>query len=59
MRAADARGGWYSRDVLRVAALVVGLLVALWFLWTVRAVVCLAFLGVLFGLALASGVDRL
>jgi predicted PurR-regulated permease PerM len=59
MRAADARGGWPSRDVLRTAALVVGLLVALWFLWTVRAVVCLAFLGVLFGLALASGVDRL
>jgi predicted PurR-regulated permease PerM len=59
MRAADARGGWPSRDVLRTAALVLGLMVALWFLWTVRAVVCLAFLGVLFGLALGSGVDRL
>ncbi len=59
MRAADARGGWPSRDVLRATGLVLGLLVALWFLWTVRAVVCLAFLGVLFGLALGSGVDRL
>jgi hypothetical protein len=55
MRAADARGGWYSRDVLRVAALVVGLVVALWFLWTARAVVCLAFLGVLFGLGACLG----
>ena len=42
--------GWRSRDVLRTAALVAGLVVALLFLWAVRSIVCLAFLGVLFGL---------
>src|SRR4051812_50055803 len=51
--------GWRSRDVLRAAAIVVGLIVTLWFLWVVRSVVCLAFLGVLFGLALGAGADRL
>jgi len=58
---AEARpmAGWRSRDVLRAATLVAGLVVALWFLWAVRSVVCLAFLGVLFGLALGTGVDRL
>ena len=58
---ADARpmAGWRSRDVLRAAALVAGLVVALWFLWAVRSVACLAFLGVLFGLALGAGADRL
>jgi predicted PurR-regulated permease PerM len=50
---------WPSRDVLRAAALVIGLYLALQFLWAVRSVACLGFLGVLFGLALAAGVDRL
>jgi predicted PurR-regulated permease PerM len=50
--------GWRSRDVLRVAGIVVGLLIALRFLWMVRSVACLAFLGVLFGLALGAGADR-
>jgi predicted PurR-regulated permease PerM len=45
--------------VLRTAGLVVGLLVALRFLWAVRSVACLAFLGILFGLALGAGADRL
>jgi predicted PurR-regulated permease PerM len=50
---------WRSRDVLRAAAIVIGLIIALWFLWAVRSVACLAFLGVLFGLALGAGADRL
>ncbi len=45
--------------MLRVTGLVVGLLVALRFLWAVRSVACLAFLGLLFGLALGAGADRL
>lgn len=50
--------GWRTRDVLRVTALILGMIIALRFLWTVRSVVCLAFLGVLFGLALGAGADR-
>jgi predicted PurR-regulated permease PerM len=49
---------WRSRDVLRVTALVLGTIIALRFLWSVRAVACVAFLGILFGLALGSGADR-
>jgi predicted PurR-regulated permease PerM len=50
--------GWRTRDVLRVTALVLGTIIALRFLWSVRTVVCVAFLGILFGLALGSGADR-
>jgi predicted PurR-regulated permease PerM len=49
---------WRTRDVLRVTTLVLGTIIALRFLWSVRSVVCVAFLGVLFGLALGSGADR-
>jgi hypothetical protein len=51
--------GWPSRDLLRAAGLVVGLIIALRFLWAVRSVAHLGFLGVLFGLALGAGADRL
>ena len=50
--------GWRTRDVLRVTALVFGMIIALGFLWAIRSVVCLAFLGILFGLALGAGADR-
>jgi len=50
--------GWRTRDVLRVTGLVLGTIIALRFLWSVRSVVCVAFLGILFGLALGSGADR-
>lgn len=54
------RGGWWpSRDVLRVAALVAGVYVALKLLWFAYPVFFLAFLGILFGLALSAAVDRL
>lgn len=54
------RGGrWPGRDVLRVAALVAGVYVALKLLWFAYPVFFLAFLGILFGLALSAAVDRL
>src|SRR5690242_13558731 len=50
---------WRSRDVLRAAAIVFGLYFALRLLWFANALILVAFLGVLFGLAIAAGVDRL
>lgn len=51
--------GWRSQDILRAAALVIGVYVALRLLWFAHELVFLAFLGVLFGLAVSRGVDRL
>ncbi|MGI8498097.1 MAG: AI-2E family transporter [Gemmatimonadaceae bacterium] len=51
--------GWASRDVLRAAALVAGLYLALRLLWFAQKIFLVAFLGVLMGLALSAGVDRL
>lgn len=51
--------GWATRDVLRVLALIAGFYVTLQLLWVGRSIVLLTFLGVLFGLALTAGVDRL
>ena len=51
--------GWRSRDIIRAAALsvaVVGLAVGI---WEASTVVFTVFLGVLFGLAISSGVDLL
>jgi len=45
--------------VLRVAAIVFGLYFVLRLLWFANALVLVAFLGVLFGLAISAGVDRL
>ena len=50
---------WRSRDVLRVAAIVFGLYFVLRLLWFANALVLVAFLGVLFGLAISAGVDQL
>lgn len=44
---------------LRTAAIVLGLAVALLLLWHTRALMLTVFLGVLFALAVSSGVDRL
>ncbi|MDP9206791.1 MAG: AI-2E family transporter [Gemmatimonadota bacterium] len=46
-------------DALRIAAAVVGLSVALLLLWHTRTLVLTVFLGILFALAVSSGVDRL
>lgn len=51
--------GWHSKDVARAAALVIGMYLGVRVLWSVNQLVLVAFLGVLFGLAVEAGVDRL
>jgi predicted PurR-regulated permease PerM len=51
--------GWRSRDVLRAAAIVAAVYVALHLLWVGRSVFLLGFFGVLLGIVLSAGVDRL
>jgi predicted PurR-regulated permease PerM len=51
--------GWHSKDVARAVALAMGIYLALQLLWFVNQLVLVAFLGVLFGLAVEAGVDRL
>jgi predicted PurR-regulated permease PerM len=51
--------GWRSGDVLRATALVTSYLLALALAWVAREIVLTAFLGVLFGLAVGAGADRL
>jgi predicted PurR-regulated permease PerM len=51
--------GWRSGDVLRATALVTSYLIALALAWVARDIVFTAFLGVLFGLAVGAGADRL
>jgi predicted PurR-regulated permease PerM len=55
----DRAVGWHSRDVARAAALVIGMYLAVQLLWYVNQLVLVAFLGVLFGLAVEAGVDKL
>jgi predicted PurR-regulated permease PerM len=58
-RAKPADSGWRTRDILRAAALVAGVYVALQLLWVGRSVFLIGFFGVLLGIVLSSGVDRL
>jgi predicted PurR-regulated permease PerM len=51
--------GWRTRDILRAAALVAGVYVALRLLWVGRSVFLIGFFGVLLGITLSAGVDRL
>jgi predicted PurR-regulated permease PerM len=51
--------GWRSRDILRAGALLAALFVVLQLVWLARNLLLVVFLGVLFGLAVESGVDRL
>jgi predicted PurR-regulated permease PerM len=51
--------GWQSRDVVRAAALVMGLYWGARLFWFAHPLFLTTFLGVLFGLAVASGVDWL
>lgn len=53
------RPGWGSADVLRAAALVMAMYLAGRLVWFANPLVLTAFLGILFGLAVSSGVDRL
>lgn len=51
--------GWQSKDLLRASALVFGFYVLTRLLWVAHELFFVVFLGVLFGLAVASAVDRL
>ncbi len=50
---------WRNTDVLRTSALVIGMYVLLRLVWFAHPLLFAVFLGVLFGLAVGSGVDRL
>lgn len=50
---------WRSADILRAAAIVAALYILLRLLWFANEIVIVAFLGTLFGVAVAAGVDRL
>src|SRR5687768_15914491 len=54
-----ASTGWKTKDILRTLAIITGFYIALQVLWIGRSIVLLTFLGVLFGIALAAGVDWL
>ena len=51
--------GWRSKDILRTAALVMAMYLALRLLWFANALFLTAFIGILFGLAVSRGVDYL
>jgi predicted PurR-regulated permease PerM len=51
--------GWQSRDILRAGALLLGLWIVLKLIWFAHPLILTVFLGVLFGLAVEGGVDRL
>jgi predicted PurR-regulated permease PerM len=55
----DRTVGWHSKDVARAAALVIAIYLAIQLIWFANQLVLVAFLGVLFGLAVEAGVDRL
>ena len=58
-RVRPRRVGWTNADVLRTAALVIAMYLFVRLLWFAHLFFLVAFLGVLFGLAVSSGVDRL
>ena len=58
-RARRRRPGWRNSDVLRTAALVMAMYVVGRLFWYANPLFLTAFLGILFGLAVSSGVDAL
>ncbi|HEX6250441.1 MAG TPA: AI-2E family transporter [Gemmatimonadaceae bacterium] len=50
---------WQSRDALRVAAVIIGAWAGAQLVWATRALILTTFLGILFGIAVAAGTDRL
>jgi predicted PurR-regulated permease PerM len=56
---ARRRSGWGSATILRTAALVIGMYLVVQLVWFAHLLFLVAFLGVLFGLAVSVGVDRL
>jgi len=59
MTANNRAVGWHSKDVARAAALVIAMYLGIKLLWFANQLVLVAFLGVLFGLAVEAGVDKL
>ncbi|MEX2151774.1 MAG: AI-2E family transporter [Gemmatimonadaceae bacterium] len=55
----DRTVGWHSKDVARAVALAMGIYLTIQLIWFANQLVLVAFLGVLFGLAVEAGVDRL
>lgn len=53
------RAGWDNAAIMRTAALVIGMYLVVQLVWFAHYLVLIAFLGTLFGLAVAAGVDRL
>ncbi|MEO5816113.1 MAG: AI-2E family transporter [Gemmatimonadaceae bacterium] len=51
--------GWRSRDVMRAVALVAGSYLVLQLIWFAHALFLVAFLGILFAIAVSAGVDQL
>ncbi len=51
--------GWRSRDIIRAAALTIAVLAVAVAIWEASTVLFTVFLGILFGLAISSGVDQL
>jgi predicted PurR-regulated permease PerM len=51
--------GWRSRDIIRAAALGIGVLAVAVGVWEASTVLFTVFMGILFGLAISSGVDQL
>ncbi|MGQ0715596.1 MAG: AI-2E family transporter [Gemmatimonadaceae bacterium] len=51
--------GWQSRDILRAGLLIIALWVFLKLVWFAHPLILTVFLGVLFGLAVEGGVDKL
>jgi predicted PurR-regulated permease PerM len=51
--------GWGNSEILRTTALVIGMYLLVRLFWTANPLFFTAFLGLLFGLAVSSGVDRL
>lgn len=56
---ARRRAGWGSVDVMRAAALVIAMYLLVQLAWFAHLLILVAFLGILFGLAVSSGVDQL
>lgn len=55
----ERRAGWRSADIVRAVALGVAVVAAAIGIWNASTVVFTVFLGILFGLAISSGVDYL
>jgi predicted PurR-regulated permease PerM len=51
--------GWHSKDIARATGIVIAIYLGMQLLWFANQLVLAAFLGVLFGLAVEAGVDRL